>query len=76
MDMLGWSLAIGSALLVGVIAVVLYLRRPPEEQELIYYRCKDCGKRLGYKKRQVGHQGMCPRCRHKFTFPPEMPAKK
>jgi len=62
-------------LLVAVPAVLavagyfLLLRRAPKEAAVYYYTCKGCRRRFGYGKVQMGHAGMCPRCKERFVFP-------
>jgi LPXTG-motif cell wall-anchored protein len=64
--------------LIGVAAAVLvvgggflYLRRrrPQEKDHVFYFNCPGCGHRLGYRKRQMGHSGPCPRCKRRITLP-------
>ena len=69
-----WILIIGVPLLLGV-GVFLFLRsRAPKVQELLYFRCPGCKRRLKYFPRQVGHKGMCSNCKEQFIFPTTAPA--
>jgi DNA-directed RNA polymerase subunit RPC12/RpoP len=45
------------------------------EEELYYYRCPKCGRKLRYRTSQVGRSSQCPICRRPLTFPrpPEEP---
>ncbi|HMC90103.1 MAG TPA: LPXTG cell wall anchor domain-containing protein [Gemmataceae bacterium] len=71
-----WILIIGIPLLVG-IGVFLFLRnRQPREQELLYFRCPGCKRRLRYFPRQVGHKGMCSNCKEPFVFPTATPVNR
>ena len=57
----------------GLTALSLYLMvrsRQPKEEEYHYFHCPGCSRKLRYRARQVGHQGMCPRCNQHWTFPP------
>ena len=61
---------IGLAAALGV-GVYLFLRsRQPKEEPIHHFPCPHCRQRLGYKARQVGHPGSCPRCGKRLTFPP------
>jgi hypothetical protein len=57
----------------AVLAVGGYLfvrsRSPRAEEPRYHFRCPACGQRLGYRKRQLGHAGQCPRCKNAITFP-------
>lgn len=60
---------LATALGVGV-GVYLFVRsRRGKEDPTYHFTCPNCRQRLGYKKRQVGHAGSCPRCGGRLTFP-------
>jgi LPXTG-motif cell wall-anchored protein len=56
-------------LVVGGIGYLLLRRRGPVEPTVFYYTCKGCRRKFRYRKPQMGHQGMCPRCKERFIFP-------
>jgi DNA-directed RNA polymerase subunit RPC12/RpoP len=59
------------ALLAGANIYVYWRNRPKKVQETVYhFQCSNCGRRLKYRARQAGNQGMCPQCRHRCVFPP------
>ena len=59
------------AILICANAFVYWRRRPAKVQEPIYhFQCPGCRRKLRYRARQVGNQGMCPRCRQRWVFPP------
>jgi predicted RNA-binding Zn-ribbon protein involved in translation (DUF1610 family) len=62
-------LGVTAALLGGGGFFWLRGRRAPKEEPVFHLNCPSCGRRLGYKARQAGRQGQCPRCRKTFTFP-------
>jgi hypothetical protein len=54
----------------GVIGYrVVRARRAAEEEPLYHFKCPGCKRRLGYRAKQVGHQGMCPQCKQRLVFP-------
>jgi DNA-directed RNA polymerase subunit RPC12/RpoP len=62
-------LAVVAVLVVGGVGYLFVRRRGPEEPSVFYYTCKTCKRKFSYKKPQMGHQGMCPRCKERFIFP-------
>jgi len=59
-------------LVVSIVAVAVFLfyrSRGPAEGSTHYLRCPSCHSKMRYSSRQVGHQGMCTSCKHRFTFP-------
>ena len=76
------GLAVVSILLVGVLLAangyVYWRSRPGPKEEVYRFACPECNQRLRYRARQVGHAGMCPRCKTHFTFPavPEKELKR
>ena len=58
-------------LLAGANIYAYWRSRPSKLQEPIFhFQCKSCRRRLRYRARQAGNQGMCPRCHERFVFPP------
>lgn len=65
-------------LVIGMIAggAFWYLRSQPGKEEPSYYfKCPGCKQKLKYRARQAGHEGMCPRCSQRLTFPKVVPAE-
>ena len=62
-------LAIGAALL-GLCGYLFVRLRRPKEEQVYHFNCPHCRRRIRYLAHQVGHQGMCRRCRRPLTFPP------
>jgi hypothetical protein len=69
------NLTIWIAVAVGVLVlavggfVVLRANRRPKEEPILHFTCPGCRQRLGYRARQAGHKGQCPRCKRPITFP-------
>ena len=55
---------------VSVGAFLILRLRVPKDRAAHYFRCSGCGSKLRYYARQVGHRGMCIRCKERFMFPP------
>jgi hypothetical protein len=64
-------IALGVVVLVVAIGGFLLLRGKgrPKEEPVLHFNCPGCRRRLGYKARQAGHKGQCPKCRRPITFP-------
>jgi hypothetical protein len=62
-------LAVAVVLVGGGVFVWLRAHRAPKEEPTFHLNCPSCGRRLGYRARQCGRTGQCPRCRSTFTFP-------
>ena len=69
-------------LVVLVAAVVIYAYRfirahPRRKPDPVYhFKCTGCRQRLAYRASQVGHAGMCHRCKERFIFPPPPTVKR
>jgi hypothetical protein len=61
-------LAVASVALLGGY-LWLRARRPVKEEEYYHFKCPGCGRKLRYRASQKGHEGMCPRCNQRWTFP-------
>jgi hypothetical protein len=77
-DRVSATMSILAAILcVMVVALIVangyvYWRSRPRPAEPIYhFNCPNpnCRQRLRYRARQVGHPGMCPRCKERWNFP-------
>ncbi len=44
-------------------------RAAAADDPIMHFNCPGCKRRLGYRARQAGHKGMCPRCRINLIFP-------
>lgn len=66
---MAWGLVIG-LIVVAAGAFVFLKMRGTAEEEVYYQKCPNCRQRLKYRVSQVGHKGLCPRCRMQFDFPP------
>jgi hypothetical protein len=64
-----WILGAGAVLLVALGGYWYKRSRPAKEEPVYYYVCPGCKRKLKYRSRQMGHSGMCPRCKRPFTFP-------
>lgn len=53
----------------GVAAGLYGLWHWTKTNRIFNMACPTCGKRLHYVAKSRGHQGICPRCSEKFTFP-------
>jgi hypothetical protein len=70
MNVLG-AILIVLVLVLAAANIYAYWRMRPQTPETLYrFKCPKCNQRLRYRPRQVGHPGMCPRCKEKWTFPP------
>ena len=71
MSIPAWILIGIVILLAGANSYILWRRRPSKIIEPIYhFQCPGCRRKLKYRARQVGNQGMCPQCRQRWVFPP------
>jgi hypothetical protein len=70
MDPTIW-IAVAVGVLVLAVGGFLLLRRVrrPKEEPVLHFNCPGCRQRLGYRVRQAGHKGQCPRCKRSITFP-------
>jgi hypothetical protein len=69
--MAGTTVALVAAALLAVAGAYSWLRRRSPGPEAEYqFRCPGCRNKLRYRAHRVGHRGICPRCRHRFFFPP------
>ena len=68
-DVLTWVLAIGIPLGLAAGGVAFWWWRRPRDEEVHYFRCPGCRRKLRYYARQVGHRGMCNNCKEQFQFP-------
>jgi hypothetical protein len=71
-----WVLIIGIPIAIAVAVFLFWRSRPPKAEEILYFRCPGCKRRLKYRPRQIGHKGMCSNCKDQFTFPGPSPAGK
>jgi len=71
-----WILIIGIPVAIGIGLFLFVRSRPAKEEEILYFRCPGCKRRLKYRPRQIGHKGMCSNCKDQFTFPAPSPAGK
>ena len=62
-------------LIVGLVALLVVAVAGPllwwhwRQGRILHFHCPGCMHRLRYKAKSAGHQGMCPECGEKFTFP-------
>lgn len=64
-------ITLGSGLTLGVVYFRRNRRAVPDPS--YHTRCIYCKRRFRYFRRQIGHKGMCPRCRRPLTFPAPEP---
>jgi hypothetical protein len=64
-------IAVAVGVLVLAVGGFLLLRgkRRPVEEPVLHFNCPGCRRRLGYRARQAGHKGQCPKCKRPITFP-------
>ena len=63
-------------LVLGTVAILaaagyflLWSDRHPEEVELHYFRCPECGQKMRYAAARAGRNAICPRCKRHSTLP-------
>jgi len=64
----------GILLLGGVAALAIgsyffWPPRPAQEEVFYHFQCPACGRKLRFRARRAGKQGICPRCRKRCTYP-------
>jgi hypothetical protein len=69
MTALTWIILLGGVAIVAVGAYLYGRPRPPREEVFYHYQCRACERKLRYRAARAGKQGICPRCKARFTFP-------
>ena len=60
------------ALLLGMYAafqVRTWRTQRVQAEDKYYFTCPKCRRKFGYRARQAGHKGACPRCGQNLIFP-------
>ncbi len=69
MQLLIWIVVLGVIAALGAACYRFFKSRDSQPEQYFRFLCPHCNRKLHYLAHKAGHQGICPRCKQRCTYP-------